>query len=183
MPADGISSTSLYFNAAQSASLQQSKETEKKSKTAGTQKKSFANALKKSQEEFELTQDGLPAEIAGMSAEDAVIFLKDQVDVAGDMLQENPNLERIGAYREKLGNLMRFISRNNYDVPVIDRKFHGRPLLDKKTGKQAKYVQIRVINEKLEQLTSDLLYNHSKNINLLARVEEINGLIVDLLAS
>ena len=43
-------------------------------------------------------------------------------------------------------------------------------------------MQIQVINEKLETLTNDIIYNHSKNLNILAKIEELNGLIVDLLA-
>ena len=56
------------------------------------------------------------------------------------------------------------------------------PLIDTETGKPAYVVQIQVIKEKLETLTNDIIYNHSKNLNILAKIEELNGLIVDLLA-
>ena len=45
------------------------------------------------------------------------------------------------------------------------------------------YHQIQIINQKLNNLASDMLFNHSKNLNLLARLEEINGMIVDLIAA
>lgn len=175
---DAINGQSLYFAAAQSASSQQAKETSKQKKSSATGKTSFLGALKKSNDEFELVSEGLPPEIAGMSQEEAIIFLKDEVDIAADNLKANPNLAQIELYRQKLGNFMRYVSKNNYEV--LTKRRPGR---DRRTGKPAYYVQIRVINEKLEKLTSDLLYNHSETINILARVEEINGLIVDLLAS
>ena len=64
---DGINGQSLYFAAAQAASHQQAKETDKEKKLNPTQKTSFINSLEKSQQEFELTNDGLPVEIAGMT--------------------------------------------------------------------------------------------------------------------
>lgn len=180
---EAINVQSLYFAAAQTAAKQKAKETEEKKKSSSVRKSVFSSSLEKAQEEHSLASEGLPIELAGMTMEDAVIFLKDEVDVAGDNLAANPDLEQIENYRRKLSNFLKYVSRNNYEVLTYARKYKGRPLLEKKTGKPAYYVQIQVINEKLAQLTDDLIYNHRKNINILARVEEINGLIVDLMAS
>jgi len=180
---EGISGQSLYFAAAQAAAKQQAKETEKQSKSSAVKKSSFSSSLEKAQEEYDLAKDDLPLELAGKSIEDAIVFLKDELDIAGDNLASSPDMEQIQNYRKKLGNFMKYVSRNNYEVLTYARRRKGRPLLDKKTGKPAYYVQIQVINEKLAQLTNDLLYNHRKNLNVLARVEEINGLIVDLMAA
>lgn len=183
MGVESVNSSALYFSASQAVSTRQSKETDKKKKTSSAGKSIFHSNLEKQQAEFQLTQEGLPLEILEMSMDEAIVFLKDQVDIAGDALQQNPGLSQIDDYRKKLSSLMKYISRNNYEILKIDRKYRGRPLIDKKTGKQSYYIQVNVINKKLEQLTYDIIYNHSKNINLLARIEEINGLIVDLLAS
>ena len=179
---EAISSQSLYFAAAQAAAKEQARETQKKQQSGAVKKSSFASSMEKAQERFELESDGLPVELAGKTMEEAVVFLKDELDIAGDELTANPDLEHMETYRKKLGNLMKYVSRNNYEVLTIQRKRYGRPLLDK-TGKPAYYVQIQVINEKIAQLTSDLLYNHRGNLNILARVEELNGLIVDLIAA
>lgn len=179
---EAINSQSLYFASVQSAIQQQAKEATKGDKASATKKTSFTSSLKKTQEEFELANEGLPIELAGKSEEEAIVFLKDEVDLAGDLLAQRPNMEQIENYRRKLGNFIKYVSKNNYEVLTHARKYKGRPLLDKKTGKPAYFVQIRVINEKLAQLTNDLLYNHRSNIDILKRVEEINGLIVDLLA-
>lgn len=37
-----------------------------------------------------------------------------------------------------------------------------------------------MINEKLDKLIADLMYNQLKKIDILKRIDEIKGLIVDL---
>ena len=114
-----------------------------------------------------------------MDEEAAVIFLKDAVDIAGDELKSDQTLAALQNYRMKVGQLMKYLVRNNFEV--LEHKRYGR---NRKTGKAAdSYVQIKLINEKLDRLTSDMLYNHAKNLDLLSRVEEINGLIIDVLAA
>ena len=174
---DTIKNQSLYFAATQEAARQKAREASKNSKTATAKKSVFANSLQKKQEEFNLASEGLPIELAGMEIEEAIVFLKDELDSAGDKLASDQSLEQIENYRKKLSNFMKYVTRKIYK-----RKKRGFPLIDTKTGKPAYFVQIQVINEKLETLTNDIIYNHSKNLNILAKIEELNGLIVDLLA-
>lgn len=170
-----VTSQSLYFQAAQSAGQQAAAQAKKSEKTS--RKISFADSLKRGKEEAELLADGLPAEIAGMDAEDAIVFLKDAADVAGDALKEQQTAETIQEYRTKIGQFLKYIERNNFEV-LEKRRFgrnrRGRPL--------PPYHQIRIINQKLENLAVDMLYNHARNLDILARIEELNGMIVDLLA-
>lgn len=175
---DSINNQSLYFAATQIASQKQARRSKKTEKYPASKKSSFAVSLKKSQEEAELISEGLPPEIAGMEEEEAFVFLKDAVDSAGDELKEYQNPEAIEKYRRKIGQFMKYMTKNNFKIITQKRGF------SKKTGKQiAPYIQIAIINEKLNSLVSDLLYNHSKNLNILARVDEINGLVIDLMAS
>ncbi len=184
-----LQSSALYFSGVQSAASQQAKNAQKSEKSAKNSKISFASSLKKAQEEKNLISEGLPPEIAGMSGEEAVIFLKDAVDIAGDELQRKQDRASIDRYREKVSQFIKFIVKNNYEVVVQQRKKFNPVTgkweipISRKSGKPVDpRIQIRVINEKLNQFTSDFLYNHRKNLNMLARIEEINGLIVDLLA-
>lgn len=172
----GFQNQSLYFAAAQSASQQAAKQ--KSAEKSIFSKLSFADSLKKSREEAQLISEGFPIEIAGMDVESAIVFLKDEADLASDKLKENQSAENIENYRKKIGQFLKYVEKNNFEV-IEKRRFaknrRGRTL--------APYVQIQVINQKLNNLASDMLYNHSKNLNLLARIEEINGLIVDLIAA
>ena len=83
MEIDGLGQ-SLYFNAAQLAgqSAVKSNKSSDSQKTAKASKKKFASALEQSRAEYELVQDGFPAEIATMEIEEAVVFLKDEADYA-----------------------------------------------------------------------------------------------------
>lgn len=177
---DPLNSQSLYFAAAAAASHEAARKEQagKKEKTGQAVRPSFTASLKKSQEEVTLASEGLPTEIAGMDEEQAVIFLKDAVDIAGDDLKARQGLEQIETYRKKISQFLRYISRNNFEVIEHKRlgfSRKGRPLDPQ--------IQIKVINKKLEGLVSDMLYNHADNLKILAGVEEINGLIVDLLAA
>ena len=74
---------SLYFTAVSSAAGEAAREAKKKEKSGAQQKAGiFSAMLKKNEIANELASAGLPAEIAGMSAEDAVVFLKDRVTIA-----------------------------------------------------------------------------------------------------
>ena len=99
---DAIKNQSLYFAATQEAARQKAREASKNSKTATAKKSVFANALQKKQEEFNLASEGLPIELAGMEIEEAVVFLKDELDSAGDKLASDQSLEQIENYRKKL---------------------------------------------------------------------------------
>lgn len=172
---NSLSSQSLYFAATQTASQQAAKHAKQIERNS---KASFSSSLKRIQEEAELASAGLPKEIAGMSEEDAIVFLKDAVDIAGDELKLSQSPENLENYRKKIGQFMKYVVRNNFEV--IEKRRFGR----NRRGKQlAPYYQIQVINQKLNNLASDMLYNHSKNLSILARIDEINGLIVDLLAA
>lgn len=174
-----VNQTSLYFSAAQAAAQQQARQAKQGEKTAKTARTGFASTLRRQQEELSLASEGLPVELAGMATDEAIVFLKDAVDIAGDELKAEQSLQAIERYRKKLSQLLKFITRNNFEVLKIPRRGWRR-----KTGKAADpFVQIQMINQKLDHLTSDLLYNHSGNLNMLARVEEISGMIVDLLAA
>ena len=171
---EAFTSNAALLTAAQTAgqfSSRQSKKAEKPTKL------SFADAIKKSQEEAQLTQEGLPIELAGMTEEEAVIFLKDRVDIAGDELRFKQSIENLMEYKTKISQLLKYISRNNYEI--ISKKRWLRPQNGRM--KRDTVYQIRVINEHLNQLMTDTVYNQGKNLRLLARIGEINGLIVDLL--
>lgn len=113
-----------------------------------------------------------------MDEESAIVFLKDEADIASDKLKESQSPENIENYRKKIGQFLKYIEKNNFEV--IEKRRFGK---NRRGMKFQPYHQIQIINQKLNNLASDMLFNHSKNLNLLARLEEINGMIVDLIAA
>ena len=169
-----INSQSLYFAATQAAGQQlvgQAKKTEKKEKSA------FASKLSEHQEKAALLSEGLPVEIAGLSQDEAIVFLKDALDMAGDELKTRQNLEAMEKYRKKVSQFMKYIVKINYNFITTREQKKLR------SGRVIKPMyQIQIIDQKLNQLAAEMMILHGANLNLLAKLEEINGMIVDLLA-
>lgn len=180
---DHINSTnsSLYFASAANAAQEAAREANKKKRVAqaSSKKISFADALRKNREQEEFVAAGFPAEIASMSAEDAAIFLKDRMDEAGDRLSEDFTADAFSSYRLAVNQFVKYIVKNNF---AIDK--HNRHGINKRTGKRRDpLLEIQVINQKLDRLATDMLATHLDKLQLLARVNEIQGLIVDLMAA
>ncbi len=167
----------LFFSAAQGAQRKVA-ESQRKEKNAAT-RKIFASALQKSHEEHELMAAGLPKELAGMEAEEAVIFLKDAADLAADKLKKSQLPENYTEYRSKVSQFLRYIEKNNFAVKERKRYIPG-PKQQRRASMQK---QIVVINQKLDDIARWLLAAHKDTLQMLAKIEEINGLLVDLMAT
>ena len=170
---ESLSNQAMQFAAAQASARQFAQQAKKSEKAT---KLSFASSLQKSQAEAKLIEEGFPPELAGMTQEEAVIFLKDEVDIAGEDLKFHQSLENLENYRKKIGQFLKYISKNNYEV--VERQKMVRS-----TGKRKKptVCYIQMISQKMNKLLTDVIYNQQGNLRLLARIGEINGLIVDLL--
>jgi hypothetical protein len=59
---------------------------------------------------------------------------------------------------------------------IVEENVSGRNVLNRK-----KFALIKVIDEKLERLALGILQTQKDQFDILARVDEINGLLVDLL--
>ncbi len=176
---------SLYFSATANASREAKKEQDRL-KTNGTKKQGFSSLVEQRKEMENLASEGLPEEIAGMDQEEAVIFLKDALDIAADRLEENQNAENFAEFRKTVGQFFKYLKKNNFEVTkskrlktrmsVIKGVFHTvrRP--------QDPYFQIKIVNQKLDEIARMILQNHGDKLELLSKVGEIKGLIVDFFA-
>ncbi|MFA6857300.1 MAG: YaaR family protein [Treponema sp.] len=171
--------TSLYFSAVSSAAGETAKKARKKEKAAeNTRSNIFAAELRKNDKLNELVAAGLPSEIAAMSMEDAVVFLKDRVTMAGDELVEKMSGDAFAKYRQTISQLMKFVIKYSYEIEQYKR------LPDRRTHREkSPFINIEVINSKLDQLASEILANQADKLKLLKRVEEIQGLVVDMFVS
>ncbi len=167
--------SSLYFSATQSVLNKKSEELKKtKQKKLSPFKKRFEAA----QKVLELEAAGLPVEIADMTDDDAIIYLKDAADLAGDELTDSFSPEAFKKYRKTISQFLIFIEKNNFEI--IKHKRFG---FNRKGKPRDPLVQVQVINNKLDQLASEMMYNHRSKLKLLGQIDELKGLIVDLLAS
>lgn len=171
-------SNGLYYNATQAAASQAAQAmAQKAQKDKAVKKPLFSSMVNKSQEENVLASQGLPPEIAGLSQEDALVFLKDKLDEAGDALSENPSGKNLDNYKKAVSQFIKYMQKENF---VLEE--HKRAGRARNGKKKDPVVLVQTIDKKLEQLNYDIWYNHLDKLKLLEKIHEINGLVVDLTA-
>jgi hypothetical protein len=99
--------------------------------------------------------------------------LLDEVHNEGDKLKENPTMDLVQGYKRAVRNFVHYIVEHTYS---IEEKTSGGNILKRK-----KYYRIAVIDESLERLGAEILRNQRDKLEILRRVDEIYGMIVDLL--
>lgn len=109
-----------------------------------------------------------------LSEEELIVKMQDEVYATGDALVDMISMENILAYKKAIKNFVEYILEKAYDVENIITG--GRDPSKKKA-----WTIVKVINTKLDKLISDLMYNQLKKIDVLERIDEIKGLIVDLI--
>ena len=143
---------------------QDKKKIEKKSKT----KSVFGSLIESKESElldfFKLDND--------VSLEE----LLDTIHTAGEQLTEKPVYSNITAYKKAVGDFLRYVVSNGLEIETVE----GARLSIFK--KQKKYIIIHSINERLDRLAAGILQSQLKQLDILAKVEEIQGLVVDLLS-
>jgi uncharacterized protein YaaR (DUF327 family) len=120
-------------------------------------------------------------------SDESVNILMDEVRNTGDVLINRPLPEEIMRYKQAVRNFINYVVNNCYTLDHeegIPNKFkpgfRGRrssPEAEKSYG----YTRIQVIDKKLEDLAAILLANQGRQMELISRLEEIRGLLVDLL--
>lgn len=172
-------SNGLYYNATQAAANQAAAQAmaQKAEKEKNVKKPAFASMVNKRQEENLLASQGLPPEIAGLSQEEALVWLKDQLDMAGDALSENADGQNLDKYKKAVSQFIKYMQKQNF---VLEE--HKRAGRARNGKKKDPVVLIQTIDKKLEQLNYDIWYNHLDKLKLLEKIHEINGLVVDLTA-
>ena len=104
-------SNSLFL----SANLNKAQEVKKQKEKSEIKKKRniFSSMVEKNQEIENLTSQGLPAEIAGLSTEESIIFLKDNIDICAEQLENDFSAENFTKFRKSISQFMKFITKNN----------------------------------------------------------------------
>lgn len=146
-----------------------------KTESSKIRKNRFASMVEQKVEENKMISAGLPTKIAGMEFEDALVYLKDKADMASDVARNEFSLEAFKSYRKAVGDLIRFIVHTNYEVKMNIRR---RP---SKRFKTEKFYLINIVDEKIDKLAADILANHLETMQILVRIDEINGILVDLI--
>jgi uncharacterized protein YaaR (DUF327 family) len=139
----------------------------KNRKADGNGKLSFSSFLGKKE----------PGEAAG-AADDFSVGnadlndLLDDVHSFGDALKNRPFPDEIQQYKRAVKRFMQFVVHNTFDIKSEQIKIRG---------KEKVYTSVTVIDQKLESLAAKVMAGQGEKLGILARINEINGLLVDLL--
>lgn len=178
---------SVYYGGLQNATSQVAKDSQKE-KVSSSKKVKFSELLKSKQAENTSEIYDFPPEIDGMTIEDAAVFLKDAVDLAGNDVSSSASTENLMKFKKTVKQFIEFVILNNYEVNTKNRRGLSMPLqnfskYNTKLHQKDPRVTISTINQKLDAMTRAMLIDHKNNLKLLEQVNEIKGLIVDLLQS
>jgi uncharacterized protein YaaR (DUF327 family) len=142
------------------------KKTEKKKEA--TKAKAFKSIFKDAE-----TIEHTPAAEEEPFSEAEASELLDSVHAAGEDLRRDPNPERIRAYKSAVRNFVHYVVERAYDV--VEKSSGGNIL------KRKKFTTVVIIDERLERLAAEVLSTQRDKLDILRRLDEIHGLLVDLL--
>ena len=190
--------SNFYYSGVQNAANEAIKRNQKKEeikKSEEAKKTGFAKLLKGEEVvEPQFITDGLPPEVRTMTIDDAAVYLADAVGNAGNLFSESRTQENLEEFKTAVSQFIRFVVVNNYEVNLKQKRQRlgkaGQPPrmfffsdYSVPPGKPNPKVSIQIINEKLDALARETLTMQASNLNVLAKVNEIKGLIVDLMSS
>ena len=98
--------------------------------------------------------------------------LLDDVEKKGRALVENRTVESLFAYKNMVKSFIE--EAVDYGLKIAEKRGYGR------AGRTKILRSVENIDEKLLQLTDLVLQKESKHINILSKVGEIKGLLVNL---
>jgi uncharacterized protein YaaR (DUF327 family) len=113
--------------------------------------------------------------------------LMDEVRSTGDELRNRPFADEIIRYKRAVRNFMHYVVENGFQVqesaglPKFLKAGYRGPHGTPESWERRVYIQVQVIDKKLENMAAHILTSQMSQLELTARLEEITGLLVDLL--
>jgi len=147
--------------------IPEKKKTGKKEKA---QRKTFSELV-----ESAAAQEGPTTEdLAERDHRRSVEELLDGVFTAGDELKKNPTIERVKEYRQKVRAFIKYAVAR---MITLEETTSGANIMKRK-----RFTIVKVFDGKLEALAASVLSHQKEQLSILAHIDEINGLLVDLVS-
>lgn len=91
----------------------------------------------------------------------------------GKKISEHMDIRDLKLYRSMISNFINEIVANSH-------RFSRENFLDKR-GRHRVYGIVRVVNSKLDELAKELISSEKNQVNILERIGEIEGLVLDII--
>ncbi|MGE5604662.1 MAG: YaaR family protein [Bacteroidota bacterium] len=95
-----------------------------------------------------------------------------QIDSVSDILKKAPTPNGIKKYRRLVASFIREAINQTYE---LNEETHWD-----RSGNRKSYLTVRNINQALEELTDEVMNREKKQIDLVAKLDEIRGMLLDL---
>ncbi len=99
---------------------------------------------------------------------DEIEQLIHQLDKNGRRFAENPSAENLRVYKRDIQSFLYFVNKQSYNVKEV-------------YGRKVDYKIVHTINDRLEELAKEVISREIPRMALLAKIDEIRGLIIDLI--
>jgi uncharacterized protein YaaR (DUF327 family) len=140
----------------------------------------FSTLLEEANETAELPEAYVPSG-------EAVQELLDDVHSSGDDLKKRPFPEEIKRYKKAVRNFLHYIVEHGFGVEKQSRIKNSskpgfkEPRWSPRAQERMPYTVVQVVDKKLEQLAAGILAGQVTQLEILAKVDEITGILVNLL--
>lgn len=139
-------------------------------------------------DEFRIGTSDDPGPVRNLPvSEETVTMLMDEVHSTGSALQERPCADEIVRYKQAVRNFMYYVVENGFTIEhekglprYMQPGFTGNRGTDLANEKKP-YTKIHIIDKKLDNLAAGILAGQLDHLKIIAGLEEINGLLIDLL--
>lgn len=98
--------------------------------------------------------------------------LLDAICENGEKVKKEPRRETVFEYKRSVQKLISLVLER---AIIVEEQTSSPNIL-----RQKRFTLIKVIDQKLDRLVSEVLVNQRDALELLGRIDEINGLLVDL---
>lgn len=140
----------------------------KKEKISNKKRNLFQKELKKA--------EGSHLSTPSLKGDEELAELMDKLFSIGEDLVKDPTMSNLRSYRNSVAVFFKFVIKNSLNFDSIE----GR--LNPKTFERKCYALISVVDKKVDGIAKNVLGDQRKQFDLLGAVEEINGLIIDLVS-
>ena len=116
-------------------------------------------------------------------SEEALTELMDALHSAGSDLKDRPFAAEILKYKKAVRDFVNYVVENGYETERIQGVNKKTIFRGEVKWKEVVYHQVRVIDQKLDELAAAILSGQTSQLERVAKLDEITGLLVDLTIS
>lgn len=96
----------------------------------------------------------------------------EDINVQGDKIAKHMDIKDMKKYRELIKDFMN-------EIVTHSHKFSRENFLDKR-GRHRVYGIVKLVNKNVDELAQELLKDEKNHLNILGKIDEIRGLLLDL---